>query len=87
MHAHLQDSSAAQTYPLNNCALLLVLLQMMQLCKSLDEIKAACVAQKGCIAFTYDGKCGYLKTSAGTPMDIMTRRGWTIYTIVQNTGK
>jgi hypothetical protein len=36
----------------------------------------ACAATQGCVAFTFDGKCGFLKSSAAATK---SRGGWMLF--------
>lgn len=51
-----------------------------EICKPLKDVQAACAATKGCTAFTFNGKCGYLKTGVQRS-DIVQRPGWSAFQV------
>jgi hypothetical protein len=49
-----------------------------QVCGGLDQVQAACVKAGGCAGFTWNGKCGYLKSAVG---ETKGRGGWTVFAV------
>lgn len=49
-----------------------------KVCGLIDEVKAACIRNAACVAFTFApaGDCGYLKSSSAK---IVSRNGWLTY--------
>lgn len=49
-----------------------------KVCGLIDEVKAACIRNAACVAFTFApaGDCGYLKSSSAK---IVSRNGWVTY--------
>ncbi|WIA09517.1 hypothetical protein OEZ85_008913 [Tetradesmus obliquus] len=51
-----------------------------EVCKPLKEVEAACAKTGGCTAFTWNGKCGYLKTKVYSG-EVVSRAGWTLFQV------
>jgi hypothetical protein len=41
-------------------------------------VKQQCAKTSGCVGFTFNGKCGYLKSAVG---ETKGRSGWTVFAI------
>lgn len=50
----------------------------VQVCGDVEGVKQQCIMTSGCVGFTHDGKCGYLKTAVGV---IQSRSGWTVFAV------
>lgn len=54
----------------------------MQVCvaswQGVDGVKKACAATSSCAGFTFDGKCGFLKTAVG---EAKGRNGWAVFAV------
>jgi hypothetical protein len=48
----------------------------VQECGDLNSVKKVCAGRADCAGFTYNGKCGYLKTAVG---GTKSRSGWSVY--------
>eukprot|EP00877_Chromochloris_zofingiensis_P007903 jgi/Chrzof1/3366/Cz12g22150.t1 len=52
-------------------------LSYCKMCEGIANIEAACLANKNCKAFTYDGYCGYLKSGGANKK--VYREGYAVY--------
>jgi hypothetical protein len=51
---------------------------VLQVCQGADQVKQQCAKTSGCVGFTFNGKCGYLKSGVG---ETKGRSGWTVFVI------